>query len=43
MIANMSIPMNQVSCGSANMGGQDSFRTMGTIGITTTNTAERGT
>ena len=43
MIADMSFPMNKVSLGSANIGGQDSFRTMGTIGITTTTTAERGT
>jgi hypothetical protein len=47
MIADMSFPMNKVSQGSANIGGQDSFRTMDTpgvsTGITTTTTAERGT
>ncbi len=43
MIADMSFPMNQISLASANLGDRDSCRSMGTIGITTTISAERGT
>ncbi len=39
----MSFSVNQISLGTANCGGGDDCRTMGTTGITTTMSAERGT
>jgi len=43
MIADMPIPMNPTTSGSACPAGEGSIRTFNTIGIHTTHTAVRGT